>query len=110
VKPRRVKNQKPLPKIESSRMLNGAVCQQYKKCGRSNCKCQRGELHGPYFYRFQWHDGRMVKEYVRLEDVEEVSAACARYRALQDDLREGRQHFQILLSQLRSTLRGSSYE
>jgi hypothetical protein len=33
-----------------------------------------------------------------------------RYRALQDQLREGRQHFQALLSQLRLTLRGLDYE
>jgi len=91
-------------------MLNGAVCAQYKRCGKAKCKCARGELHGPYFYRFQWYEGRVVKEYVRLSDVEEVRAACSRYRAMQDELSEGRRHFQALLSQLRSTLGGLSYE
>ena len=91
-------------------MLNGAVCAQYKRCGKANCRCALGELHGPYFYRFQWYEGRVVKEYVRLSDVEEVRAACARYRAMQDELREGRRHFHALLSQLRSALGGLSYE
>lgn len=101
---------KPLPKIPPDGMLNGAVCAQYKRCGKHSCRCARGELHGPYFYRFQWHDGRVVKEYVRLSDVKEVRAACDRYRALQDELREGRRHFQALLSQFRSTLGELSYE
>lgn len=103
-------NGKPLPKTAPDGMLNGAVCAQYKRCGKRNCRCARGELHGPYFYRFQWQEGRVVKEYIRLDDVEKVRAACARYRAMQDKLREGRQHFQLLLSQLRSTLRGLNYE
>ena len=28
--------------------LPGAVCQQWVKCGKPNCHCARGELHGPY--------------------------------------------------------------
>jgi hypothetical protein len=107
---RHQENPKPLPKIPPDGMLNGAVCAQYKRCGKANCRCIRGELHGPYFYRFQWCEGRVVKEYLRLSDVEEVRAACARYGALQDELREGRKHFQVLLSQLRSSLRGLDYE
>jgi len=25
--------------------------QQGRRCGRPGCRCQRGELHGPYWYR-----------------------------------------------------------
>lgn len=103
-------NSKPLPKIPPAGMLNGAVCAQYKRCGKANCKCARGELHGPYFYRFQWHEGKVIKEYVPLSQVKEVRAACARYRALQDQLREGRRHHRSLVSLLRSALRGMDYE
>ena len=102
----RAKKLKPLPKMPPDRMLNGAVCAQYKRCGKANCKCARGQLHGPYYYRFVWVSGRVVKEYVPLSQTDEIRAACARYRALQDKLREGRRHFQMLLSRLRSTLRG----
>ena len=104
------KNSKSLPKTQPGGMLDGAVCAQYKRCGKVNCRCTRGELHGPYFYRFWWSAGRVVKEYVRLSDVEEVRAACARHREAQDGLREGRRHLHTLLSQLRSTLGGMSYE
>ena len=104
------KSGKPFPKIPPDGLLNGAVCDSYARCGKASCKCARGALHGPYYHRYQWHDGRVIKEYIPLSQVEEVRAACARYRALQDKLREGRQHFQALLSQLRSSLRGSDYE
>jgi hypothetical protein len=100
-----VTTRKPLPKIPPGAMLNGAVCAQYKRCGRANCKCAGGRLHGPYYYRFTWEAGRVVKEYIPLSRVEEVEAACARHRAVQDERREGRRQFQTLLSRLRSTLR-----
>ena len=96
------KTSQPLPKI---RTLNGAVCAQYKRCGKGNCKCTRGELHGPYFYRFQWYRGRMIKEYVRLADVEAIRAACARYRKLQADLRRQNQIFELAMSMLHLNLK-----
>ena len=94
---------KPLPKI--SAMLNGAVCAQYKRCGKGNCRCTRGELHGPYFYRFQWYGGRMVKEYVRLDRVEETRKACDNYRALQAQLLARRRRFSQMLATLKSQLK-----
>ena len=36
--------------------LPGAVCAQWVRCCRPNCRCARGHLHGPYFYRF-WREG-----------------------------------------------------
>ena len=106
----RGKSCKPFPKIPADGLLNGAVCASYSRCGKAACKCARGALHGPYYHRYQWHDGRVIKEYIPLSQVDQVRAACARYRALQDQLREGRQHFQALLSQLRSSLRGLDHE
>lgn len=101
---------KPFPKIPIDGLLNGAVCASYVRCSKPKCKCASGSLHGPYYHRYQWHDGRVIKEYIPLAQVEEVRAACARYRQLQDQLREGRQHFKVLLSNLQVTLRGLSYE
>jgi len=65
------KSEKLLPKI-----LPGAVCAQMIRCGKANCKCARGELHGPFFYRFWREDGRLRKEYVRKIDVVITQAAC----------------------------------
>ena len=76
------KQHEPLPK-----MLPGAVCRQWKRCGKAGCKCGRGALHGPYFYRFWREGGRLRKAYVKPADVEAVTAACAVDREL---LRAGR--------------------
>jgi hypothetical protein len=103
--PRR-KVSEPLPKISESLMLNGAVCAQFKRCGKPNCRCSRGELHGPYYYRFMWYGGRVVKEYVRKSDVAETRKACARYRILQNKLLAGRQRYTQMIATLKSQLRG----
>jgi len=97
---------KPFPKILGEYVLNGAVCASKVRCGKPNCKCARGILHGPYYHRYQWHDGRVIKEYIRRRDVEAVRAACNRYRALQKELIEGRTHYALLMSTLRKNLGG----
>ena len=69
----------PLPKT-------GAVCAQWIRCGRPACRCDRGELHGPYHYLFWRERGRLRKRYVRLADVGAVRAELeerARHRWLQ---------------------------
>lgn len=101
----KVKSEKPFPKIPPDRLLNGAVCASYARCSKPNCKCARGLLHGPYYHRYQWHDGRVIKEYIPLSQVEEVRAACARYRALQNKLLAGRQRYAQLIATLKSQLR-----
>lgn len=81
----RNKTAKSSPKIES---LPGAIVAQWVRCGRGKCKCVRGELHGPYFYRFWWEGGSRRKAYVRLADVEARQMACNAYRADQRENRE----------------------
>lgn len=76
-----------LPKTIPNK-LPGTVLPQYVRCGKSGCKCARGELHGPYWYRFWHQDGyKLRKEYVRKADLEAVRAAC---RAYADETQEGR--------------------
>jgi hypothetical protein len=98
------KNEKPLPK-----MLPGYVCAQWKKCGKSNCRCVSGELHGPYYYRFWWDGGRQHKSFIRKADVERVREACEAYRRVKALTRENRtrqrRHMRYL-QQLLATLRG----
>jgi hypothetical protein len=63
---------KTLPK-----MLPGVVCEQWKRCGRKNCRCVAGALHGPYFYRFWRQGGRLRKAYVPRNAVDDVRKCCA---------------------------------
>lgn len=67
----RTKPENPLPKIAP-----GTVCAQMVRCGKPNCRCARGELHGPYFYHFERVNGALVKRYVKANDVARMRAAC----------------------------------
>lgn len=72
-----------LPKIGPSEVAvaDGAICPQMVKCGKPNCKCARGELHGPYFYRFMRDQyGRLRKQYVRRSEVTAWRELCERRR------------------------------
>ncbi len=95
---------KPLPK-----MLPGTICAQWKKCGKSNCRCARGELHGPYYYRFWWEGGRQRKSFIRGSEVEQVREACQAYRRFKARRCEARVRQRQQMQQLHTllaTLRG----
>lgn len=80
----------PLPK-----MLKGSVHAQWVRCGKPNCRCRDGELHGPYYYHFYRVDGRLHKRYVAHDRVETIRDACAARRhhrdLLCDSLRAARE-------------------
>lgn len=56
----------PLPKIET---LPGSVHIEWKRCGRANCRCQHGGLHGPYYARHWREQGRQRKAYFPRDEV-----------------------------------------
>lgn len=45
---RRRRLAKGLPDLES--VLRGSLVEQGRRCGKTGCRCSRGELHGPYVY------------------------------------------------------------
>ena len=87
------------------KILPGYVRAERVKCGKPNCKCARGELHGLYFYRYTWSDGKRSKQYVKQAEVSEVRAACAAYRDLQSHVRAGRAEYKRTLAQARELFR-----
>lgn len=50
-----------LPKIHID---EGSLQSEWKRCGKSNCRCVHGSLHGPYWYRHWREEGRQRKRYV----------------------------------------------
>lgn len=81
------KRRRKIPK-NSLPLLPGAVVERYHKCGRFNCRCTRGTLHGPY-YRRQWYQrGRLRSAYVKRRDVERVKAACEAWRKAEQEAKE----------------------
>src|SRR5437588_12698385 len=69
------------PKIEP---LRGGLVGEMIRCGRANCKCASGSLHGPYYYRVWMMRGRRFKTYVKKADLERIKAGidalCAQKR------------------------------
>lgn len=80
-----IKPENSLPKIEP---LRGAVCKQMKRCGKPNCKCAKGELHGPYYYRFYYRGGRQRKKYVKKDELSATFAACLAYKRNKQETQE----------------------
>jgi hypothetical protein len=80
-----IKLENSLPKIEP---LPGAVCKQMKRCGKANCKCAKGLLHGPYYYRFFYSGGTQRKKYVKKGELSDTFAACLAYKRDRQETRE----------------------
>ena len=87
MKQRGLKNkiQNSLPKIQP---LPGAVCVQWKRCGKPKCKCAKGELHGGYYYHFYYVGGKLHKKYVKKAEVEQVKAGCLAYKTNRQEMRQ----------------------
>lgn len=76
-------NEKKSEKI-APKMLMGYLMTQYKRCGRKNCKCASGALHGPYYYRVWTINGERRKKYVPKSEFKlavEQTSAFRRFRA-----------------------------
>jgi hypothetical protein len=87
-----------LPKTEP---LPGVVCVQWKRCGRPNCRCARGQLHGPYHCRFWREGGKLKKAYVRRADVAQVHARCQARRLARAAVARGWDEWRALAAQVR---------
>lgn len=67
----KTKTVKVLPKT-TDEIENGGIYVQHIRCGKSNCKCARGETHTA-FYFFTRRNGKSVKYYVRKASVEDFT-------------------------------------
>jgi hypothetical protein len=83
------------------KMLPGAVCVQWRRCGRPACRCARGRPHGPYFYRFWREAGKLKKVYVRRADLEAVRSRCEARRLARAALATGWEQWRGLVAQIR---------
>jgi hypothetical protein len=75
----------------SGEMLWGSLGAVYRRCGRANCHCAKGDKHGPVFYLTRNEGGHTRNIYVPPELYEEVAAgvdAYRRYRQLGQELAE----------------------
>lgn len=50
--------------VDPQATLRGTLQRQGRRCGRAECRCSRGELHGPYLYLAVHGDGGGRSVYV----------------------------------------------
>jgi hypothetical protein len=62
--------------------LPGSLHLEWRRCGKANCWCTRGHLHGPYWVRRWWENGHQRKAYVPRKRVADVVVGIARWRQL----------------------------
>ena len=86
------------------KILSGHVATVRMRCGKSNCRCVRGDRHVAH-YRVTYCDGVRFRRYVRRDQLAEVLAACKAYRDLQVQLRAGRTAYKESLAQTRKLVK-----
>ncbi len=53
-------------------MLAGSLVEQYVTCGKPNCRCSRGQKHGPLYYLYWKERGQSRSLYVPRDKVGEL--------------------------------------
>lgn len=99
---REKKSESFTPKIAP---LRGGILTQFKSCGRFNCKCANGSLHGPYYYRVWMVQGIRYKSYVKKTDFDRVNAGIEAFRARRHEQRQADAELRTMLREIRETSR-----
>ena len=59
-----------------SHLLHGSWLERYSTCSRKNCKCHRGELHGPRYYLVLNENGRQKQKYISVKQKDAAKAGA----------------------------------
>lgn len=78
-------------KIESrlmriGKMTAGSLTYVYNVCGNPNCKCKKGEKHGPYPLLSLKVDGKKTTRFVKKEEAPRIVKEVGEYRKFQKGL------------------------
>ncbi len=70
--------------VDSAMKTPGFIETQMVKCGKAGCKCNKGQMHGPYFYYRYWklyHKAWIQKKkYVTKAQAEKLAKAISSYK------------------------------
>jgi len=83
----------------------GGLVREMIRCGRSNCKCASGSLHGPYYYQVWMARGTRYKAYVKKADVDRIKATIETFRAQRRKQQESAAEVKTLLRESREERR-----
>jgi hypothetical protein len=66
--------------LNTGRQLPVWITSQYTYCKKGNCKCTRGEPHGPFYYVFFKKAGKVIHRYLPEKNLDSISAQANAYR------------------------------
>ena len=92
-----------LPKSPAE-IPNGSLHKQFVRCGKPNCRCNRGDPHVGFYFLARVN-GRLVKRYVRKADVEAFARMCDSAAAARKLRREELKRSRDALKSIRQRLR-----
>ncbi len=96
---------KLLPPAEE--ILRGSLIERYVTCGNPNCKCARGERHGPVWYlTVTLGPGRTTGGIIAREKLDQVRRWIANYQAFKEQLERISEINRELLRRERAQKRG----
>jgi hypothetical protein len=96
---------KLLPPAEE--ILRGSLIERYVTCGNPNCKCARGERHGPVWYlTVTLGPGRTTGGIIARENLAQVRRWIANYQAFKEQLEKISEINRELLRRERARKRG----
>jgi len=72
--------------FHGKRMVHGLPHKVYRKCGKSNCKCAKGERHGPYPALSVNKNGRQKTVMIKKAEAASVLEEADRYKYYQETL------------------------
>jgi len=72
--------------VHGKPMVHGMPHEVYRRCGKANCKCAGGQLHGPYPALSVNKDGGQKIVMVKKNDAAIVIKQSRRYRYFQETL------------------------
>lgn len=85
--------------LRSAALLKGSFFEQYRKCGKTGCRCERGKRHGPYPYLVVGKGAKRKLTYVaakdyagikmRSENSKEFAALLAKRSKLNEKIKSG---------------------
>jgi len=89
--------------INTKPYIAAQVYERYKKCGSPNCKCAKGELHGPYLWLYQKKKGQKVVSTTvvkgKAAEAKEMARRYEELSRLRQQIRETDQKINELLNE-----------
>ena len=70
--------------LELQDALHGSIVERYTTCQRPNCRCHKGEKHGPRFYLSVNESGHQRQKYIRTADLPKARQGVANYHKIQE--------------------------